>query len=325
MAENLTKGKHKSQSHKAKGVFAFLGVAIAIAGAGAGVGFLIGQSKQPVIESVFAGYEVTDAYLSDANKAYEASVGAKQSLTLNMTPDQMVNLAYDKLSKREYVKATGVGASKAMGLVDQRILSTAIKSGEKYFEESISFSSFVNIHDRMYQEGETTSTYWGNDEDYPTHPEKSMTNEEYATLMGRKVSESLVYIVLPSTITFDEDYSGDGVSKAYDDSGGYRIEIELAFIGDKTNRAMPGVSRYQKQMKTISNLNSYPAFNFCHLTFHTDAELNLTKFVTHESYDATMGPISAPCDGVLTTVYETSGPYEIPKLSDKIEYPESLD
>ena len=138
---------------------------------------------------------------------------------------------------------------------------------------------------------------------------------EYADLMGRTVSDPLIYIVSPKTILNGDTLSGDPSSGIYANSHGYTIEIEMK----SEDGMMPGIANYQKQMKTISGLKSYPVFEYCHLTIETDADLNLISMTTHERYQADMGFIKSKCTGTLTTHYSTSD-VSIPSLNDQIDY-----
>lgn len=306
----------------------YSGIALLSIGLGLGAGFAGAKLLKPTVTEIDLANNksnvVTEAYLKLARTAYETAIKNGDPIETALTPDQMLNLAYESFSKFESTKAIGVGVSNAMGITSQAIQTCAIKQGDEYFEESNSIG-LVPIHNRMYQSGDTTTTYWGEKDDYENHPKKEMTNKDYADLMGRQISEGLVYVVLPTTIT--EKSSAPGYENVdtgiYKENDGYRIEVEL---GNKATTSgatyMPGVARYQKQMKNISNLSSYPKFDYCHLTAIVDADLKLISFKNTEGYTATMAsiPVPAPCKAEMTTYYFADQEYKIPELTEKIDY-----
>lgn len=312
---NTTKSKTKTKLTKRKGFrYSMLGAFAVVLGVGAGFAGAC-AFKEPLVQHVANGdsYQVGDAYLLEALALYNGAKEDGTPLQEVLTPDQAVNLAYSFYSEAKQGKAIGVGISDA-GIAKQTIQSCSIKSDGKYFEESNSLG-IVNIYNRMYEEGDNTKTYWGSSSDYASHPEETMSNEEYADLMGRTVSDPLIYIVSPKTILNGDTLSGDPSTGIYAKGNGYTIEIEMK----SEDGMMPGIANYQKQMKTISGLKSYPVFEYCHLTIETDADLNLISMTTHERYQADMGFIKSKCTGTLTTHYSTSD-VSIPSLNDQIDY-----
>ena len=283
--------------------------------------------KDPIIQTVTNGssFEVDEAYMKQALATYNAAKEDGKPFSEVLSPDQMVNLAYSFFEQQENTYTIGVGSSKAMGVVDQSIQSCTVKNGDKYFEESNSISSFVKIYNRMYEEGNTTTTYFGSNSDYSRHPQEEMTNEQYAEMMGRTVSDPLIYIVSPATIAdADTSLSGDGGSSAKkNEDGTYTVDIELKKISKSDgSEYMPGVANYQKQMKSISGLTAYPTFAYCHLSFVLDSDLLPIKMISHEKYEAKMSmgiSISANCEGRLTTHY-IDEEKQIPSLDEQIDY-----
>ena len=321
-AEVITKPLYK------RGWFKNSAIAASCIGLGCLAGFLGALAfKDPIIQTVTNGssFEVDEAYMKQALATYNAAKEDGKPYSEVLSPDQMVNLAYSFFGEQENTYTIGVGSSKAMGVVDQAIQSCTIKNGAKFFEESNSISSFVKIYNRMYEEGDTTTTYFGSNSDYSKHPQEEMSNEEYADMMGRTVSDPLIYIVSPTTIAdADTSVSGDGGSSAKkNEDGTYTVEIELKNIArDDGSEYMPGVANYQKQMKSISGLTAYPVFSYCHLSFVLDADLLPIKMTAHEKYEAKMSmgiSISANCEGRLTTHY-IDEEKQIPSLDEQIDY-----
>lgn len=237
-------------------------------------------------------------------------------LEIALKPSEMVNLAFANYKELPSAKAIGLGAAVSMG-VKQEIQSIQIKDGSRYFEESNSLG-LVNLYDRMYQEGDTTTCYWGESLNYSQNTAKEYTNEEYAEFMGRKVSDPLIYVVSAKTaITKEEKVRSDrGPSKITKQDYGYLVDLEL---NPKTS-----VVNYVKQMQNISGLTGYPTFYHCHLTFRFDENLMPIEYTSYEKYNATKASVPLPVDieAYLTTRFFTTGTYEIPKLTDstQVEY-----
>ncbi len=239
---------------------------------------------------------------------------------LSLKPDEAVNAAYYLFEQLENTYTVGIGGSVAdLGHVKIRIESRTIKEGDRFFEESNSLG-LVNLYDRMFQEGETTDTYWGDNPNYASHEKKTYSNAEYKEMMGRNVSNGLIYIVAPGTLLEGDPLSGEGpTSFTKNEGGGYKVEIELD--------PKKGVLNYQKQMQTISSLKYPPPFEYCHLTFYLDDELLPKRFVTHERYTATTGAgFGSPATQSLVTEYHLGTPdYGFPSPDSTLPaYPETL-
>ncbi len=285
---------------------------------GGGMGFTVATTLKPPSYQFIANTDAYEPNLDAAYAKYEAAKGGDLSATMSV--DEMINVAYMKFGMEERNYTRGVGIAKAMGLVDQYIWSTTVADNGKYFEESISLSSFVKIYDRMFEEGETITTYWGDNNDFASHPKVEMSRDAYKELMGRYVSEALIYVVSDKTVlTEAETESGKPMSGVYKDGDNYVLEAELS--------PKLGTIRYKKQMKTISDLASQPEFSFCHITVTTDSDLNLIRMDTHESYTAVtkMGVGSGVVGGLSTAYYHEAAPFGFPEPGTVLpEYPESI-
>lgn len=266
-----------------------IGVTGAVVG-GIGVGRLISNKFKPDTTEYLVDEVQID--VEGALNAYEDINKGNKDFT-KMAPDQAVQVAFHRFAQEEKNYSIGVGFSLA-SIVRQDIQARSVKDGDRFFEESNSIG-LVNIHDRMFQQGDNVDTYWGEGSDYASHPLKSYSAKDYAAMMGRQVKESLVYIVAPETLS-EKSLSGDSLSGIAKTDSGYTIEIEL--------NPVKGVANYQKQMKTISDLAAKPAFDYCHLTIYTDSNLDLIRFETHEQYFAkTKAGVGSIAEGRLHTVY----------------------
>ena len=299
------------------GCLAIFSIALGI---GAGASYAISNKVVDNATLDTEGYKYTKAELTKATEAYEDAIKNNIPLEKALKADQMVNVAYAKFAQLDYAKTIGIGSSYSSGTT-QQIQTCTVKSKDSFFEESNSYSIFVQIYNRMYQSGEITSTYWGSDQNYSAHEKKDYSNDDYAKMMGRKVSDPLIYIVSSRTISYEEKtLSGLPKTGIYKTEEGYKVEIELLKQKIDGKDYMPGIEEYKKQMKTISDLKEYPKFDYCHLTFNLDSALNLKSFTNVESYLANLGIITPKCEGKMNTTYYADEEYQIPKLTDKINY-----
>lgn len=256
--------------------------------------------------------ELTDN-LENAQRKLDQARARGTPLETALKPSEMVNLAFAKYSALPSAKAIGLGTAVSMG-VKQEIQSIQIKEESRYFEESNSLG-LVNLYDRMYQEGDKTTCYWGDTLNYAGNSAKVYTNEEYADYMGRKVSDPLIYVISTKTaITKEEKVKSDkGPSEIIKEESGYRVELEL---NPKTS-----VVNYVKQMQNISGLTDYPTFYHCHLTFHFDSNLMPVEYTSYEKYNATKASVPLPVDieSTLTTRFFIEGSFKVPELDDSTQ------
>ena len=287
-------------------------------GLGIGAGFLLhGIFKKP-IEVVITDRE---HYLADMDvimSHYESVRSSSKDYT-ELEPYEAVNVAYRLFENTSKTRSVGVGKVNSLGM-KQDIFTTTVHIDNRYMEESIS-KGIINIYDRMYEEGDTTTRYWGNKSDYTQDSPSTLSNEAYEQLMGRRVSRSLIYIVSSKTMS-NNDLSGLGLSKIAKNDKGYKVDVEL--------NPITGVIDYQKQMQNISELAAAPSFEYCHLSIQTDNELNLLYSQADERYHAApTKPIQMPpvkCTANLVTVFRTESDEEISMIeySDPvIDYPSS--
>lgn len=286
-------------------------VGVLAIGLGAGAGFagykLFGQKNT-------ASYEYdANALTDDIAIAQDKLAAAKKSgtpLETALRPYEMVNLAFANLSALPSNKSVGIGVADA-GVSKQDIQSIQIKNGDSYFEESNSVG-IVNLFDRMYQNGDTITCYWGTKKDYSADTPTDYSLDDYIELMGRKVSDPCSYIVSSKTCWFKEENnkSGKGVSSITKDGDIYRVECEL--------NNQKGVTNYVRQMKNISGLTGYPVFDYCHLSFQISEDLMPIQYTSYEHYTATKAsiPVPTPITGEMTVWFSTDGEYPIPSLTD---------
>ena len=204
MNETLAKSQNSNPSKRKAILISSItgGVAICLGVVAGIIGAKLFGGKQTVDYSnvnVDALTDDIDATRSKYNQAKSSGTPLEKALR----PSEMVNLAIANYSALPSTKAVGLGSAVSMG-VTQQIQSIQIKNDGKYFEESNSIG-LVNLFDRMYQEGDSTSCYWGESSDYSAHPKKVYTNEQYAEMMGRKVSDPMIYVISRKTAITKEE------------------------------------------------------------------------------------------------------------------------
>lgn len=288
--------------------------------AGGTAGFEITQMLKPTAVEYSVSGNSYSPDIDAAMKKYEAALAKGTPWDKALTVDEMINVAYHRFGEEKHTWSRGVGSSFAAGLVNQGIFSTTVRDEERFFEESLSYSDFVKVYDRMFQEGETTTTYFGQDDNFPAHPKVEYTNDEYKEKMGRYVSNALVYLVSPKTILTDESPSGEAKTGIYPTEEGYTLEAELSPIY--------GTINYKKQMQFISSLKYQPTFDYCHITVWVDKDLNLIKGCFKEKYTAvTSAGVGSAAIGSLTTAYyHQSPPFPFPEVGSQLPpYPSSIE
>jgi hypothetical protein len=295
----------------------------------AAVGIFGGVIGGYYFHSVFGATAVTDYDAINAEvlyddqdalmKRYEAA--DPSSYKEEFEPYEMADIACNLFVSSDSFFSQGKGVAEAAGgLANQEIRSTFIHSGESYFEESLSHSQFVDLADRMYQEGEKTLRYHGSTGEsvevgvYDADACVTYENkEDYAEKYGRNVSDVFNYIISSKTTLMDTTNSGSTTGVAQNDDGTYTVDLELT--------PDTAVVHYATQMQAISNLKYKPSFTYVHLTFELNADLTLISMLSHEYYQATTSAgLGSKIEGTLRVEYATGGDYAIPDLNTPIEY-----
>ena len=284
--------KSKTSSIRFWGIF--LGSAVI---AGLATGFVLLKTLKPdAVEYVVDGGEY-EMDVKAAMTKYE-KVKGKGSYATSLTPEEIIAVGYAKFGEEKQTYSVGVGYTQA-AMVRQSITTRTVRMDDRYFEESNS-EGMINIHDRMFQEGDSTTKYWGASDDYGSNAPVTVDNETYKKEMGRYVSEALVYTVSPATL-IERSPVGDPDNGVFEEGGGYRVEVNLDPI--------TGVTKYQCQMQCISSLKLKPEFEYAHLTVTLDADLNLISMATHEKYFATTNfGVGSNAEGRLVTRYYHEAP-----------------
>lgn len=307
---------------------------LAIAG-GIGTGIYLSNAlKAPTNQAqenkdVSGLYDDTSALLKNYQDIQDA--GGDFVTAYGQKPYLAIEAAYLLFQNHAHTFAQGIGTGTAnvLGIaITQDIRSTQIRDENEYFEESLSQSNFVNIADRMYQKNDVIryvgKTVSGSVDKVDSLDEGTRYSfDDYRALMGRLLSDPSSYIVSSKTV-YLSDLTPSGTPTSFKKtSDGYQVELELKCYNKDTagNVVNWAITNYVKQMKSISDLASYPKFSYCHLSFSLDSSLNLLSSVAHEYYSATTSSgASSNVEGLLRTVYESDGAYTIPTGKEPVVY-----
>ncbi len=301
-------------------------VTIAAAGSGVGFGLWFHNSFYGGEEVDYDSVDTTglsvdyDTYYKNYQK--EINSGNVVVWEDKYTPAQMANLALSLYSHQDKVICQGYGTGRA-SVVDQEIRSTAIKVGDKFFKESNSLSSIVNIAWRFYEEGDELDTYSGKCKNsnvevgvYDGDEVTVQTKDEYAKQWGRPISTPIAHVITDTTVLKDDQLT----SKCYGKTSVAKNEDGTGYVIDLEMNPTTAVIKYIYEMKSLSSLPKFPSFEYCHLVFETDLNLRLNKSLAIEKYFANTGSIGAWVTCTMTSRYQYDGEIEIPKLSSPCKY-----
>jgi len=267
--------------------------------------FILGETSVNYDSLKVNDYECDDAA---TYAKYESCKGSK-NYDQHLKGYELVSIGFQNYSKYQNTQ------SLTYGLVDtavqQIIRASSIKENGKYFEESISKSSMVEVATRTYQdENDNIALIRGSNVssngEIASWPNECVdyTREEYTTDFGKCPSEPLIYIVSDKTVAS---------SKVTRDGTDYVVDLEM------NNKY--SVLKYVCQMKTVSNLKEKPSFSSVHLTFTLDENLLVKKLVSKESYFARIqSGLGSKCNAILEIYYHVDGTYKIPSLSENVIY-----
>lgn len=222
------------------------------------------------------------------------------------TAAEMINIALNNYKNADYSYSYTVGIGKT--IQDQKIRSFQIRNKDQYFEESIS-AGFVCLAKRYSQSGDNVTIYEGSlqdknvDKSSYTDNGEDFTLDKYKEKMGRTLSDMFIYIISDSTVI-------EKSIKLENDK--YYIDVTL----DKDIASF----YYVKQMKTISNLDSYPTFSHIKLHYEMTKDLTLLKMSSDELYTAQCFRVNAKVHALLDTYYFQDSEYKIPSLEESINY-----
>ena len=298
-----TKATKKKISKKAVITYSIIGVVGITVSAVAGV--LIGRNLFK--RDAYAGMDVNAAEV-DYNEVYARfKTSNASSYFQDFSSVELANIALLKCNDVQNFYTITNGSVEAAG-VKQTIHGTTIRDGNSYFEESISYSSFVKSTNRFYQDDAGVKWYKGkyvdlNSGDYSSPKTTDYTIDEFDNTWGKSLKRACIYIVSNKSC-LDSNLTDNG-------DGTYNIGLNL----DPTL----SVLRYVKQMVMTGGLSEAPVFHSVKLTFTVDKDVNLLTFKTDEVYDVHMVIDAKNSKGSLTQEFKYEK-RDIPALTDATNY-----
>ena len=192
---------------------------------------------------------------------------------LEYKPYELANIAFYKYSLNEFTRSEINSSAVAMG-VSQVTNGQSIKNKDISFSESVSSSAFVKVAKRFYVQDDKVDIYNGKLIDdknglggqYSTCEEMSV--EEYKDSWGKDLSNPVIYTITSETTL--------NTSSITENDNGYLISLDLD--------PLKSVTRYVKQMMQMSSLSDAPEFDYVHVEFSLDSDLNLLEMNVKEAY-----------------------------------------
>ena len=192
----------------------------------------------------------------------------------NFKPNDIANISWLKYAAEEHTHSVAHCMVTA-AIVKQKVCSHDVREGDRWYSESVFYSSIKKGGYRFYQNGkggnvfrytasnpkENCTATWKEDTEY------GYTNAEFEEAWGKTLDRPIIYIISEKTVREESIELKDNK---------YVIELELDPI--KANE------RYSRQMISMSNLESPPTFKLLHLTFTIDTNFNLEQVKIHEQY-----------------------------------------
>ena len=313
----LTKGIKNNLPKTRKGKISMLIFAILLPiGGGIAAGILL--SNFLITNSAdYTNIDSKDLEVNTDNlmQKYESLKSSNSNYEEYLKPYEVANISMQLLYTHDNVRIFTDGIAHASGAgVDQTIRACLIKDKNEYLEESLSKSSMVAVGTRTYlhqdgsiylYRGQTTSatTATWPDEHY------EYTSEEYTDAFGKTPVIPSIYVVSKKTTLDGSTFVKDGE--------GYKLNIKLD--------PLKGVVRYVRQMKSISDLADYPAFEYVELEYTLDENLLVKNIQVNEKYSAKISAIiGSVIEARLNIDYEVDNVISIPSIKEEIAYPEGV-
>ena len=250
--------------------------------------------------------------MEELTKRYEkANVNTLNDAVKKFTIPELANIAIYNSENHNNMTIIGTGEVTATMNVKQSIRSYQIKDGDHYFLEQISHSSFVELAWRMYGDNTSTTATKGSyvdieEGDFVNNATSTpYSNEEYESAWGKKLSNSMIYIISDMTVLETSTCTVEGES--------LKISLDL--------HPIYSVIKYVKQMVMTSDLGKEPSFHEVHLDMEIDKDLVLNKVDIKEVYDVqSFGVTSKNTVGELHEVRYYDLNEAIPELNERMNY-----
>ena len=306
VVEEKPKNKAKSKKPMSKGLKALIQygiIGVSCIGLGVGGGIFL-KRKLGQAETDYSGFN-PELFKADAARLLKEY---RSNPSKSFTPAELVNIGLEKY--REFDNSYSVSVGLASTVVKQTIRNYQIKNGSSYFEESISRSSMVSLASRSYQLNSDQINYYAGSasSDEQASYDGSFSTyspDAYKDYLGMTLEEMFVYLISNDTVNADQC----SVTK----TGGL-VKVTLSLDIDIATYF------YKIRMKSMSNLNSLPSFEYVTLKYTFDNDMTLLHLKVDEKYKASMSGVTATIVNDIDTYYHAGEYRAIPELNEAISY-----
>ncbi len=190
----------------------------------------------------------------------------------NFTPTEVVNISWLKYAAEEHTHSVA-HCNVLAAIVKQKVYSHDVRDGNRWFSESVFYSSMKKGGFRFYQDGTNVFRYTASNPtedgtaDWSKDTEYGYTKEGFEEKWGKTLDRPIIYIMSDKTVLNET-----------------MVEQDEKWIIDLELDPEKSTERYARQMISMSNLGEPPTFRSIHLTFTIDTNYNLEKLLAQESY-----------------------------------------
>ena len=190
----------------------------------------------------------------------------------NFKPSEIANISWLRFAEETHTH-TVAHCTVTAAIVKQKVCSHDVRDGDRWYSESVFYSSIKKGGFRFYQEGENVFRYTAKNPtadctaDWSKDSEYGYTKAEFEEAWGKTLDRPIIYIISDKTVKEESIQTVDN-----------KWVVELELNPNKANE------RYSRQMISMSNLEQPPSFDLLHLTFKVDQDFNLEQVKIHEKY-----------------------------------------
>ncbi len=261
---------------------------------------LVGVISGVFIGGFFIGPQVPDysqydeASLRDDAKALSDKAQNKSPSLYK--PYEIFEIAEYRLFSHGSVRVSSSGGVDT--IASQKIAGIKAFEDGVYFKENIS-KGIKNVGERTYYDlGKEITKYSAsniNDEMIATYkPSQKIDYNEYLEINGVPMTSFVAYIVSSKTVlNINDKYE---IITLDNGQTGYKFSLQLDPVFSVIN--------YVKQIKNLSQLPNYPAFNDVTLTVVVDEQFRFISIETLEHYTVNYMGVNAKCTGTLVENFE---------------------
>ena len=225
----------------------------------------------------------------------------------NFKPHEVANISWLKYAEEEHTHSVA-HCNVTAAIVKQKVCSHDVRDGDRWYSESVFYSSIKKGGFRFYQDDKNVFRYTASNPkenctaDWSKETEYGYTKAEFEEAWGKTLDRPIIYVISDKTVKEEKIEQKDNK---------WVIDLEL----DKDKSTV----RYSRQMISMSKLERKPTFDFVHLTFTVDMNYNLIQLQVHEKY--TVYVVGENVSESLNTIdFYHNSTESIPDLETDYEY-----